>query len=84
MTRRKHKLSVIFGCIAAVSTASAALAHSDGGHGLYRSGRYGATHQGPSYAGDCKFPYPPGYRYDLRNWRTGFDRDFSCYILDDY
>ncbi|CCJ08208.1 hypothetical protein [Methylocystis sp. SC2] len=38
----------------------------------------------PAYAGDCRFPYPPGYRYDLKDWRTGFtDRDFSCYRLED-
>ena len=30
-----------------------------------------------------EFPYPPGYRHDLKDWRTGFtDRDFSCYRLD--
>lgn len=35
-----------------------------------------------TYAGDCGPNPPPGYRWDLKDWRTGFsDRDFSCYIL---
>ncbi|MGJ0505587.1 MAG: hypothetical protein ACR652_00345 [Methylocystis sp.] len=35
------------------------------------------------YAGDCGPNPPPGYRYDLKGWRSGFDRDFSCYMLDE-
>ncbi len=35
------------------------------------------------YAGDCGPTPPPGYRYDLQGWRTGFNRDFSCYMLDE-
>jgi hypothetical protein len=35
------------------------------------------------YAGDCGPNPPPGYRYDLKDWRSGFDRDFSCYMLDE-
>lgn len=35
------------------------------------------------YAGDCGPHPPPGYRYDLRGWRTGFTRDFYCYMLDE-
>ncbi len=81
---RKNKFSIVVGLIASVSTTGAAVAHKARCGPLYGSGRYVAAYQGPTYAGDCKFPYPPGYRYDLRNWRTGFDRDFSCYILDDY
>ncbi|WP_457797715.1 hypothetical protein [Methylocystis sp. S23] len=38
----------------------------------------------PSYAGDCGPNPPPGYRYDLKNWRSGFNRDFDCYVLDEY
>ncbi|WP_363346519.1 hypothetical protein [Methylocystis echinoides] len=35
------------------------------------------------YAGDCGDNPPPGYRYDLQGWRTGFNRDFYCYMLDE-
>jgi hypothetical protein len=35
------------------------------------------------YAGDCGPNPPPGYRYDLQGWRTGFNRDFYCYMLDE-
>jgi hypothetical protein len=35
------------------------------------------------YAGDCGPNPPPGYRYDLEGWRTGFNRDFYCYMLDE-
>lgn len=35
------------------------------------------------YAGDCGPNPPPGYRHDLKDWRTGFNRDFSCYMLDE-
>jgi hypothetical protein len=38
----------------------------------------------PSYAGDCGPNPPPGYRWDLKNWRSGFNRDFYCYMLDEY
>ena len=39
----------------------------------------------PSYVGDCGPNYPPGYRYDLKNWTSRFaERDFSCYVLDEY
>ena len=42
-----------------------------------------ATKPSMSYAGDCGPNPPPGYRYDLKDWRSGFtDRDFSCYILE--
>jgi hypothetical protein len=36
------------------------------------------------YAGDCGTDPPPGYRHDLKDWVTGFDRDFYCYMLDEY
>ncbi|MBM3553049.1 MAG: hypothetical protein FJX45_15110 [Alphaproteobacteria bacterium] len=37
-----------------------------------------------TYVGDCRPPYPPGYRHDLQGWSSGFtDRDFSCYRLQD-
>lgn len=40
---------------------------------------------GASYVGDCGPNYPPGYRYDLKNWTSRFaERDFSCYVLDEY
>ncbi|WP_442754683.1 hypothetical protein ACNHKD_17065 [Methylocystis sp. JAN1] len=45
----------------------------------YRVGR-----PAPSYAGDCGPNPPPGYRYDLKKWRSGFSRDFDCYVLDEY
>jgi hypothetical protein len=35
------------------------------------------------YAGDCGPNPPPGYRYDLKDWRSGFNRDFSFYMLDE-
>lgn len=35
------------------------------------------------YAGDCGPNPPPGYRYDLQGWRTGLNRDFYCYMLDE-
>ena len=35
------------------------------------------------YAGDCGPNPPPGYRYDLKDWRSGFNRDFYCYMLDE-
>ncbi len=58
-------------------TGSALAQHSPGQPGWYGRARP------PAYAGDCKFPYPPGYRHDLKDWRTGqTDRDFSCYRLD--
>lgn len=38
----------------------------------------------PSYAGDCGPNPPPGYRWDLKGWRSGDDRDFYCYMLDEY
>ncbi|CAJ0870677.1 hypothetical protein AMST5_02252 [freshwater sediment metagenome] len=38
----------------------------------------------PSYAGDCGPNPPPGYRHDLKDLVTGFSRDFSCYVLDEY
>ncbi|MEF3367282.1 hypothetical protein V3H18_12130 [Methylocystis sp. 9N] len=44
-----------------------------------------ATPSAAVYVGDCGPRYPRGYRYDLKNWRSGFaDRDFSCYMLDEY
>jgi hypothetical protein len=43
------------------------------------------THRStPSYAGDCGPNPPPGYRWDLKDWRSGFNRDFYCYMLDEY
>ena len=60
------------------SAAGAALAQYSPG----QPGWYGRARP-PAYAGDGKFPYPPGYRHDLKDWRTGqTDRDFSCYRLD--
>jgi hypothetical protein len=79
----KHRLPLSLGLISSLGAAGPALAHNPR-HAPLGSARSGETHQGPTYAGDCRFPYPPGYRYDLRHWRTGFDRDFSCYMLDDY
>jgi hypothetical protein len=38
----------------------------------------------PSYAGDCGPNPPPGYRHDLKDLVTGFNRDFYCYMLDEY
>lgn len=35
------------------------------------------------YAGDCGPNPPPGYRHDLKDWRSGFNRDFYCYMLDE-
>ncbi len=35
------------------------------------------------YAGDCGPNPPPGYRWDLKGWRSGFNRDFYCYMLDE-
>lgn len=65
----------------ALITAGSAFAQSTGYY-AGPPGWYGRARP-PSYAGDCRFPYPPGYRYDLKDWRTGFaDRDFSCYRLD--
>ncbi|MGB5087151.1 MAG: hypothetical protein WBO09_21740 [Methylocystis silviterrae] len=66
---------------AMAGAAGSALAQSPG-YSPGQPGWYGRARP-PSYAGDCRFPYPPGYRYDLKDWRTGFnDRDFSCYRLD--
>ncbi|PPD05857.1 MAG: hypothetical protein CTY36_05870 [Methylocystis sp.] len=63
------------------ATAGSTFAQSPGHH-PGPPGWYGRARP-PAYAGDCKFPYPPGYRHDLKNWRTGqTDRDFSCYRLD--
>lgn len=45
----------------------------------------GEASRSAAYVGDCGPHYPRGYRYDLKNWRSGFtDRDFSCYMLDEY
>lgn len=67
---------------AAAGPAGSALAQSPG-YPPGQPGWYGRARP-PAYAGDCRFPYPPGYRYDLKDWRTGFtDRDFSCYRLED-
>ena len=68
--------------LALIGAAGAALAQSPG-YSPGRPGWYGRARP-PAYAGDCRFPYPPGYRYDLKDWRSGFaDRDFSCYRLED-
>lgn len=45
---------------------------------------YRMERPGPSYAGDCGPNPPPGYRSDLHGWRSGFNRDFDCYMLDEY
>ncbi len=37
----------------------------------------------PEFMGDCQ-PNTAGYRKDLRGWRYGDDRDFECFILDEY
>ncbi len=64
------------------ATAGSAFAQSPGYY-PGQPGWYGRARP-PTYAGDCRFPYPPGYRADLKDWRTGFtDRDFSCYRLED-
>lgn len=80
MRREKRCLLVsALGLAMAIATGSAVSARDYGYYGW--SGWHGRDL--PRYAGDCKFPYPPGYRYDLKDWRTGFtDRDFSCYRLD--
>ncbi|MBG0796458.1 hypothetical protein IYX23_01935 [Methylocystis sp. L43] len=63
------------------AAAGAALAQSPG-YSPGQPGWYGRARP-PAYAGDCKFPYPPGYRHDLKDWRTGqTDRDFSCYRIE--
>ncbi|MBM3562515.1 MAG: hypothetical protein FJX16_06840 [Alphaproteobacteria bacterium] len=64
------------------AAADSAVAQSPGYYG-YHAGRQGRARPTP-YAGDCRPPYPPGYRHDLQGWNTGFtDRDFSCYRLQD-
>jgi hypothetical protein len=76
---KRYLLASLLALAMAIATGNAVFAQSFGYEG--RSGWRGRDL--PSYAGDCKFPYPPGYRYDLKDWRTGFtDRDFSCYRLD--
>ena len=37
----------------------------------------------PTYAGQCD-PNTPNYRKDLKDWRYGDERDFECFVLDEY
>lgn len=39
--------------------------------------------EAPEFAGRCPSD-TPGYRKDLREWRYGDERDFQCFILDEY
>jgi hypothetical protein len=82
---RPNKQYLLAGALAVALTsvaASSAFAQYPGYYGG-RPGWYGRAQPTP-YAGDCKFPYPRGYRADLKNWRYGFsDRDFSCFQLED-
>jgi hypothetical protein len=76
---KRYLLASALGLAMLIAAGSAVFAQNSGHQGWY--GSHGRDL--PRYAGDCKFPYPPGYRYDLKDWRTGFtDRDFSCYRLD--
>lgn len=76
-----------------VATAAAVFLIASAAPSLARQGRgYGSYAPPPpmraqppsvSYAGDCGPNPPPGYRHDLKDWRSGFaSRDFSCYMLD--
>ncbi|WP_018407238.1 hypothetical protein [Methylocystis rosea] len=79
--RTRQLFAGAFALTLITATAGSAFAQSPGYH-PGQPGWYGRARP-PAYAGDCKFPYPPGYRHDLKDWRTGFtDRDFSCYRLD--
>jgi hypothetical protein len=35
------------------------------------------------YAGACRLPHPC-YRYDLKDWRYGDERDYFCFMIGDY
>jgi hypothetical protein len=37
----------------------------------------------PTYVGQCD-PNTPNYRKDLKDWRYGDERDFECFMLDEY
>jgi hypothetical protein len=78
---KRHFFAAALALALISAAADAAYAQSPEYYGD-QPGWYGRARAMP-YAGDCRYPYPPGYRHDLRNWRTGFtDRDFSCYQLD--
>lgn len=74
-------VAVVLGCALTIVVAGSAFA-KPAKDAADRFGRHGEAPPVP-YAGDCNAPYPPGYRQDLRGWRSGFNRDFSCYMLDE-
>ncbi|MFO1125987.1 MAG: hypothetical protein U1E25_12435 [Methylocystis sp.] len=82
MKRNKRRFFASAFALASICAAGdSAFAQSPGYYG-YQPGR--GRDRPPTYVGDCRPPYPPGYRRDLQGWNTGFtDRDFSCYRLQD-
>ncbi len=80
MTPSRIGKSVMLASIIATTTASGALVH----YVWLQRPPHRIERPQPSYAGDCGPNPPPGYRWDSKGWRTGFSRDFYCYMLDEY
>jgi hypothetical protein len=79
MFRKNFSKAIALALLVAVPVASEAFAKGGGPARPAARGKPTAP-----YVGDCGPNPPPGYRYDLKNWRSGFNRDFSCYVLDEY